>query len=85
MLQHGGHGASEEGTLQHGDHEEAYDPGNAVHRVLQRVFRRVGLLQLAEALEHDTRVSVALVVLFVVAAAASQAAGALSVTCLQTV
>lgn len=46
-----------------------------MHRALARVFRAAGLMQLAEALEHDTRVSVAVVVLMVVAAAASSAAG----------
>lgn len=64
-----------QGTLQQGDHDDAYDASNALHRVLARVFGRLGLMQLAEALEHDTRVSVALVVLIAVAGAATIAAG----------
>ena len=64
-----------QGTLQQGDHEDAYDASNALHRALARVFGRLGLMQLAEALEHDTRVSVALVVLIAVAGVASLAAG----------
>jgi hypothetical protein len=74
-----GHGAGGEeghGTLQHEDHDAAYDPDNALHRVLHRAFHAVGLAQLAEALEHDTRVSIALVALIAVAGAASAAAGA---------
>jgi len=74
-----GHGAGGEeghGTLQHEDHDAAYDPDNALHRVLHRAFHAVGLAQLAEALEHDTRVSVALVALIALAGAASAAAGA---------